>query len=149
MPSVTGVAYFPQHGGLGPWVGGGVEVLLFTWSSNSDGFGPSHGKIRFDVEGLASTKDAPAMVMFHGGGTVSFEGNASRDWLIPWFGASVGGMAGEALGGHAFAEGGLGLYLVYLRGFIVDAGAFFVFPFTEFDTLAGPRAQLTVSFALW
>src|SRR5262249_42226329 len=32
MPSATTFAYFPQDGGRGPWLGGGVELLLFTWS---------------------------------------------------------------------------------------------------------------------
>jgi hypothetical protein len=149
MPSAFGELYAPLDGKLGMWAGGGFELLLFTWTSNSDGFGPSQGKIRFDVAGLASTQSAPAMVMFSGGAAVSFEGNAARSWLIPYFGGSLGGFAAGGLSTHAFADGELGLYLVYVRGFILDAEGAFMFPFTDFERLAGPKAQLTASFALW
>jgi hypothetical protein len=151
MPSAMGFAYFPlKSGGLGPWLGGGAELVAFTWSSNSDGFGPSQGKIRFDVGGMASTRDGTsAMVFYRGGAAVSFEGNAGRSFLIPYFGGSLGGFNGKDLGGHAFADAELGVYLLYLRGFILDAEGAFMFPFTDFDRLAGPKVQLTVSFALW
>jgi hypothetical protein len=58
-------------------------------------------------------------------------------------------MAAVGLSTHAFADGELGLYLVYTRGFILDAEGAFIFPFTDFSHLAGPKAQLTASFALW
>ena len=148
MPSAEGVLYVPRNGGLGPWVGAGAELVLFTWSSNSDGFGPSQGKFRFDVAGLASDKGS-AMVMYRGGAAVSFEGNARRNFLIPYWGGAVGGFHQSKLGGHAFADAELGLYVVYLRGFIVDAEGDFVFPFSDFDTLAGPKAQLTASLSFW
>jgi hypothetical protein len=148
MPSVAGVVYAPRNGGLGPWVGAGAEIVLFMWSSNSDGFGPSQGKIRLDVAGLASSM-GPAMVMYRGGAAVSFEGNAGRNFLIPYWGGAIGGFNESKLGGHAFADAELGLYLLYLRRIVIDAEGDFVFPFTDFDKLAGPKAQLTASVALW
>ncbi len=148
MPSAEGVVYAPRHGGLGPWIGAGAEIVLFMWSSNSDGFGPSQGKIRLDVAGLGSEM-GPPMVMYRGGAAVSFEGNAGRNFLIPYWGGAIGGFNESKLGGHAFADAELGLYLLYVRRVVVDAEGAFVFPFTDFDKLAGPKAQLTASVAFW
>lgn len=153
MPSAAGVLYLPRSGGLGPWVGGGAEIVLLTWSSNNDGFGPSQGKLRFDVAGLASTETsmpaAPAMIMYRGGAVVSFEGNAGRRFLIPYWGAAIGGMHEARLGGHGFVDAELGLYLLYTRNLVVDVEGGFAFPFTDFETLAGPKTQLTASFSFW
>jgi hypothetical protein len=148
MPSAEGVLFAPLGKGMGTWVGAGAELVLFTWSSNSDGFGPGQGKIRFDVAGLASNY-GPAMVMYRGGAAVSFEGNAGRSFLIPYWGGAVGGFHESKLGGHGFVDAELGLYLLYVRGLIIDAEGGFTFPFTDFDALAGPKTQLTVSFSFW
>jgi hypothetical protein len=150
-PSAAFAAYFPRSGALGPWVGGGAELVFFTWSNNSNSFGPGQGKLRFDVEGLASTAPggAPAMVLYRGGAVLSFEGNASRNFLIPYWGASIGGMHQATLGGHGFVDADLGLYLLYTRHVILDAEGAFVFPFKDFEPLAGLKTQLTASFALW
>jgi hypothetical protein len=148
MPSAAGVLYAPRHGGMGPWIGAGAELVIFMWSSNSDGFGPSQGKIRLDVAGLASDM-APSMVMYRAGAAVSFEGNASRNFLIPYWGGAIGGFNESKLGGHAFADAELGLYLIYLRRFVLDAEGGFTFPFSDFDKLAGPKTQLTASVSFW
>ncbi|HEU4412905.1 MAG TPA: hypothetical protein VFS43_47125 [Polyangiaceae bacterium] len=150
VPSAQGLAYFPLGEGVGPFYGGGVEVVLFTWSNNADTFGPSQGKIRLDVGGLASARDEQgAMVLYRGGAVVSFERNANRSWLIPYFAADAGALHARGLGGRVFADASLGLYLLYTRNVMIDAEGSFVFPLTAFDRLAGPKATLTASFSLW
>lgn len=151
LPSVAGVAYFPRSGGLGPWIGAGGEVVLFTWSNNSEAFGPGHGKLKFDFEGLASTATGspPAMIMYRGGVDLAFERNASRSYLIPYFGVSLGGLSQSTLGGTGFVDGELGLYLLYTKRVMIDAEGAFLFPFRSFDTYAGPKTQLTLSVNLW
>jgi hypothetical protein len=150
VPSVQGLAFFPLGRGLGPWYGGGVEVVLLTWSNNADTFGPSQGKIRFDVGGLAPARDGrDAMVLYRAGAAVSFERNAGRSWLIPYFAADAGAFHERSLGGRAFADASLGVYLLYTRNVMIDAEGTFVFPLTAFDRLAGPKAALTASVSLW
>jgi hypothetical protein len=150
VPSVQGLAYFPLGRGVGPFYGAGVEAVLFTWSNNADTFGPSQGKIRLDVGGLAPARDGQnAMVLYRGGAVVSFERNAGRSWLIPYFAADAGGMHARGLGARAFADASLGLYLLYTRNLMIDAEGSFVFPLVGFDRLAGPKATLTASFSLW
>ena len=64
VPTAEGVAFFPRDDSLGPFLGGGVELLLFTWSNSADTFGPAQGKIRFDVAGLASTRENVKAMVF-------------------------------------------------------------------------------------
>jgi len=147
MPSVAGAAFFPRNAG-GPYLGGGVELGLVSWSSNNDAFGPSQGRVRASFSYLAGPMHRE-VALYRFGGLVSFEGNAGRRFLIPYFSAALGGIYDTVLGGHPAADASLGLYLVYLRHFVLDAEGGAVLPFTHLDTLLGARAQLTASFALW
>lgn len=148
MPSVAGVAYFPSGAG-GPYMGGGVELSLLSWASNNDAFGPSHGRIRANVAYLASPETDHRVLLYRFGGVVSFEGNASRRFLIPYWGASVGGLWATDFGQRAIADASVGMFLLYTRDFVLDAEGGVVLPFTAVDKLLGPRAQLTAAVALW
>jgi hypothetical protein len=149
VPSVMGVAYLPRADSAGAKLGAGAELLLLTWASNTDGFGPGQGKIRFDVAGLWDTRDSSAWtLLYRGGASVSFEGKPRRGWLVPYFSADIGGVHDRDLGGSFFVDPGGGLYLVYVKNFIVDAEAGYLFALAEPD-LSGFKTHLTVSFALW
>ena len=149
LPSAFVTAYAPRDA-MGPWLGGGVEVVGFAWSDPSPAFGPSHGKLRFDIGLLRASEDgAGSMVMYRGGAQVAFERNASRRWLIPYATANLGGLWTEATRGRGFVDGGAGVYLVHRRGLIVDLEATYLLPFAEPDELSGFRTQLAVSVALW
>jgi hypothetical protein len=148
MPTAIGVVYVP-HDANGPYVGGGVE-LSYTWSDNSPASGPSQGKLRFDIAALAGTAmDASVMALYRGGIQTSFERNASRRWLIPYFEADIGGMWMRGIGGHPYVDGGLGLYLVHARRVIVGVDGAGVLPFSDVNKLGGVRASLALSFSLW
>jgi hypothetical protein len=148
VPTAFGVIYAP-HDDKGPWVGGGVEAAV-AWSDNSQAFGPSQGKLRFDIGALGSTQaDQGAMAMYRGGAQVSFERNASREFLIPYFAADLGGLWTKQTGSHLLGDGGLGLYLLDRRAAIVDLEVDVVLPFSSAGELGGVRAQLAVSYALW
>ncbi len=147
MPSVAGAAYVPR-GGLDPYVGGGIELVGFSWSNNNDAFGPSQGTIRFGALYMKA-REQREMLLYRLGWAVSFEGNASRRFLIPYWGGGLGALWETALGNRALAEGTLGLYLFYGRNVVVDAAGTMVLPFTAVDKLLGPKAQLTASFSLW
>jgi hypothetical protein len=145
MPSAFGTAYFPDGK---PYFGGGVEFGLMSWAMNTDTFGPSHGRVRFNIGYLAGEEDR-RMLLYRFGGIVSFEGNASRRFLIPYFGAAIGALWESQLGHRALADASLGLFLVHTRGFVLDVEGGAILPFTAVDRLLGARAQLTASFALW
>ncbi len=147
MPAVAGVAYFPR-GGLNPYVGPGVEFAALSWSNNNDAFGPSQGALRFGVAYMPS-QDHRAMLVYRLGWLVSFEGNASRRYLIPYWGGGIGALWETDLGSRALAEASLGTYIFYGRNFTLDAQVTAVLPFTAVDALLAPKTQLTASFSLW
>jgi hypothetical protein len=93
--------------------------------------------------------DHREMLYYRFGWLVSFEGNASRRFLIPYFGGGLGAFWETELGNRALAEGSLGLYIFYGRDLVIDASGTAVLPFTAVDRLLAPKTQLTASFALW
>jgi hypothetical protein len=93
--------------------------------------------------------DAGTLVMYRGGAQVAFERNASRAYGIPYFTADLGGMWSDATGRRWFADGGVGMYLVHLRSFILDLEVTGLLPFREPDKLGGITSRLALSFALW
>jgi hypothetical protein len=148
LPTVIGLVYAPSDA-AGPWLGGGVEVTS-AWSDNTPAYGPSQGKLRFDIGALrSSTMGTGTMVMYRGGAQVSFERNASRAWLIPYFDADLGGLWTSATGSRGFVDAGLGVYVLHRRSVIVDLEVDGLLPFADPGKLGGVRSQLAVSFALW
>jgi hypothetical protein len=149
LPTAIGTAYFPG-GMLGSWYGAGLEVVGLTWGDSSPAFGPSHGKLRFDISLLRSSEDGlGTMVLYRGGAEVSFEKNPSRSWLIPYFSADVGGLWVRGPDSEGHVDGGVGIYLYYSSRLVVDVGAAWLIPFNDADLLSGPTAQAAVSVALW
>jgi hypothetical protein len=148
VPTAFAVMYAPSDA-QGPWYGGGIEAAMM-WSDNSQAFGPSQGKLRFDVGALASQQmGTGTMVMYRGGAQVSFERNASRAWGIPYFNADIGGLWTKATGSRGFVDGGLGVYILHRRGAVVDLEVDGLLPFRDPDQLGGLRTRLAVSLSLW
>jgi hypothetical protein len=146
LPTVYGGVYAPLEGSA--FVGGGIEAILLAWSDNSPAYGPSQGRVRFDIGALAGV-DAGTLVMYRIGAQVAFERNASRAYAIPYFAADFGGLWSDATGRRWFVDGGLGLYVIHHRSLIVDAEVTGLVPFKDPDALGGVTARLAVSFALW
>lgn len=150
VPGAAGFAYAPASEALGPWLGGGLRFAAYTWSDNSTAFGPSQGKIFFDLGLLGSGEDGTGrMSLYRGGINLSFEGNASRNWLIPYYGVAMGRIAEDTLNVHWFAEAVLGVHALYRKNFHIDLEGGYALPFSDVDTMAGPTVQLAVSFTLW
>jgi hypothetical protein len=151
MPGLTATAYFPNDSAnLGHWYGGGVQVVPFLWSRNSDRFGPGQGKLLFDINLLKSSKDGVGtMLLYRFGGQLSLEKNASRAYAIPYFGVMFGGLNVGPLNNVGFFEFSLGLHALYLRNVVVTLELGYVFPFSDVDQLHGLRTMLAGNFTLW
>ncbi|MBA3393782.1 MAG: hypothetical protein H0T89_14130 [Deltaproteobacteria bacterium] len=148
LPTVYGGLYAPKDGPT--YFGGGLEVVLLAWSDNSEAFGPSQGRVRFDIGVLEGNQmDSGTLVMYRAGAQVAFERNASRAYGIPYFAVDFGGMSGDGLGRRYFVDGGIGVYLVHRRGLIVDAEVTGLVPFKNPNILGGVTSRLALSFALW
>lgn len=149
-PGVFGLAYVPGDGALGPWYGGGARLSLYTWSDNAVAFGPSQGKFFLDVGLLGSgADDAETMALFRGGFHLSVEGNASRSWLIPYYGGNLGRFSERSLEVNWFAEAVLGVHVLYQQNVRIDVEGGYVLPFSEIDVMKGFMAQLSASVMLW
>lgn len=148
LPTIEGGIYAPRRGD--PAYGGGVEAVLFAWSDNSQAFGPSQGRVRFDIGVYrGDPMTLGSMVRYRTGAQVAFERNASREWLIPYFTIDLGGMWSELIGRRWFVDGGIGVYVIHRRTVIVDLEATGVLPFREASSLGGVAGRLAASFALW
>jgi hypothetical protein len=148
QPSVLGSTFFPRNA-HGAMAGGGIEVVFLAWNANTDGFGPSQGKLRANVMELWALRDTERAVLWELGAVTSLEKNASRRWLIPYFGPSFGGIVPSFADHTLFVNATAGAYLYHLPSFSVDAEGSYALSLTRSDQLSGPRAQLTVSFSLW
>jgi hypothetical protein len=150
-PGVFGVVYAPAgDAALGSWYGGAVRLSLYTWSDNAVAFGPSQGKFYLDVGLLGSGADGTgAMSLFRSGFHLSFEGNASRTWLIPYYGGALGRVAERTLEVNWFAEAVVGVHALYTRNLRIDVEAGYALPFSEVDDMRGLMAQVAASFTLW
>jgi len=106
MPSLEATAYFPK-GGSGPYYGGGVDFVLVSWSSSNDAFGPSQGSLRLGASYMFGQDDR-RLLLYRFGALVSIERNASRRFLIPYFGGALGALWETDFGNRALAEASLG-----------------------------------------
>ncbi|MCA9590163.1 MAG: hypothetical protein KC657_32890 [Myxococcales bacterium] len=148
MPGVFGT-FFQPSADLGPFYGGGVQFAPFQWSHNNDRFGPSQGSVVVQAALLDSARTAGTLAIFELGATASLERNSSRRWLIPYFGATVGGITHTALGTSAYAHPLGGVHLFWHRNLMLDVDGGYHFPFKDIDQTRGPRAQLSARFSLW
>ena len=146
LPTAYGGLYAPREGTT--FYGGGVEAIWLAWSDNSQAFGPSQGRVRSTI-GVYRGEDAGTLVMYRTGAQVAFERNASRDFVIPYFAADLGGLSSDATGRRWFVDAGLGLYVIHRRGVILDLEVTGVLPFRDADQLGGVTSRLALSFSLW
>jgi hypothetical protein len=148
MPGAIGIVYNP-NGAAGPFYGGGVQIAPYQWNNNNDRFGPSQGSLYFTAAMLGSLRAPGTMALFEVGATASFERNASRRYLIPYFGGTLGGVTHPEIGTGTYAYPMGGIHLYWHHNIMVDAEGGYHFPFVDVDRGRGPRGQLTARFSLW
>lgn len=148
MPGVQGTFFMPEAAG-DPFIGGGVQLAPLHWSHNNDRFGPSQGALFMQASILGSRTSSSSLALYDVGFSLSFEKNASRRYLIPFFGASLGGSIHEELPNTAFAYPFAGVHLFWHHHLVLNAEGGYHFPFDAVDAMRGPRAQLSARFSMW
>lgn len=148
MPGVQGVFFAPKGAG-DPFVGGGAQIAPLHWSHNNDRFGPSQGALFLEASILDSQSSSSSLALYDVGFSLSLEKNASRRYLIPYFGASLGGTIHEELPNTAFAYPFGGVHLWWHHHLVLNAEGGYHFPFSAVDELRGPRAQISARFSMW
>jgi len=149
MPGLQGVVYAPVASAATPYVGAGVHLAPLQWSHNSDDFGPSQGSVFVQASLLRSESSSSTMSLFEGGTTLSFERNSSRGFMIPYFGATVGALHHAELPDAGYGFPMLGLHAIYNPHVMIDLEGGYVFPFSDLDTLRGPRGDMVARFSMW
>lgn len=148
MPGVQGVFFAPKGGG-DPFIGGGAQLAPLHWSHNNDRFGPSQGALFLEASILDSQSSSSSLALYDVGFSLSLEKNASRRYLIPYFGASLGGTIHEELPNTGFAYPFGGVHLWWHHHLVLNAEGGYHFPFSAVDEMRGPRAQISARFSMW
>lgn len=151
-PGAAAHLFAPRDRDLGTFVGGGVVLGLLDWSTPRDTAGPGLGRV--DLEALVLTQTGPSTApktawVWDLGATLSFEKNPSRRFLVPYYAVHLGGQQVAGLGHRMFVDGRLGLYLVHVGAFSLDASGGYLLPFTDAASRAGVRAALSATIGWW
>jgi hypothetical protein len=149
MPGVSSVLFAPAAAGNKPYVGGGVQLTPIRWSHNNDHFGPSQGAVFFQASLLRSLSSERTLALYDAGYTLSFERNSSRQFLIPYFGGTLGALSHAELGDSAYTYQFAGAHLVWHQNLVVSAEGGYQFPFSDVDVVRGPRASFSAGFSMW
>jgi hypothetical protein len=127
-----------------------IELVVASWVHRNDNRGPSHGRVSLKVDLLSSTREGqPVAFMYAAGVDLSVERNPSRRFLIPFFGADLGGLTQRNMGHRFQVTPRAGVYLWTNRNlFVTLAGGYMLVP-GEIETLRGWRANLGLNLTLW
>jgi hypothetical protein len=130
------------------WWGGGVRLVLYGWSDNNERPGPGQGAIftQFSMLGRSGSDDH--LYLMRAGATLSFERNAARRWLIPYYGVAAGAMH-EDRGTHGLVEATVGAYLLHSRHLVVAVDGGYLLPFSQIEELGGFHVQLSLTAIPW
>lgn len=148
MPGAQAVMYKPA-GVEAPYVGGGFHIDVVRWSHHNDDFGPAEGAVYMQASLLRSPSSEHTMGIYEGGLNLAFEKNPRRQYLIPYFGMTAGGMFAEDLPHSGFVQPVLGLHVYSAPNFVAEVQGGYMFPTDAIDQLAGFRAQASLRFHLW
>jgi hypothetical protein len=148
MPGVQAV-FFAPSGADEVFIGGGAEIAPLHWSHNNDRFGPSQGSVFMQASILQSKGSASSLAIYDMGFSLSLERNASRRFMIPYFGATSGGTIHRELTNTGFAQPFVGMHLYWHHNLVLNAEGGYHFPFRAVDEMRGPRAQVVARFSMW
>jgi hypothetical protein len=151
MPGAQYSLYLPSAKGIyGTFHGFSFELLLAAWIHQNENRGPSHGRVYINTDLLGSTRDGVGKLLTYTLGVdLSFERNARREFLIPYYGLDVGGLYLASIG-HVFTFNPfVGVRAIGTRNVFVNLTAGYLFPTDRLDDLVGWRFKAGVDFSLW
>lgn len=132
-----------------PFVGGGVHLAPRFWWSQTDAHKASLGALFVEAALYRARADADSLAAFDLGGTLGFERNPTRRFLLPYFGGALGYLTHKTMGASSFVYALGGLHLIWHPNLTLALQAGYLFPFHHVDVLRGARVDLSARFSLW
>ncbi len=143
MPGLAAMAYMPDNRKeLGVYRGISVNYLFYSWIHCNEKQGGSHGNFYFKLDVLMPEKKDSGTVFIYGFGlTSSFERNARRKFLIPFYGLEFSGLSHKAKSSVVFTPL-IGVWLFSTPAFQIELQAGYHLPVKLFDDYKGFRSSL-------
>ncbi len=150
IPGLSYTIYFPTDKNLGAFKGVAINYLLSSWIAVNEYPGPSHGNVYTKFAILFSDKENIKELFLYGiGFNVSFEKNAQRNFLIPYFGFEISGISHNTMSHVATFSPDVGLWFYYTENINIGGNFSYLFPIKYFETIRGYQTNITVTFSLW
>lgn len=151
LPGVGYSLYTPRdRDTFGAFRGPTLEILIAAWIHRNENRGPSHGRVYMNVELQESTEpDVSLLFNYALGFSLSLERNPRRNWLIPSYGADVGGMMQDEIGAHFQSTPFVALHLFSNQNVFINARAGYRIVPADMDRLGGFHAAATADFSVW
>ncbi len=151
LPGVRYAAFVPvDSASLGILHGVSLELAPITWVHRNQNRGPSHGRVYLTADLLSSTLPDAGLTLVYGAGfSLSIERNPQRRWLIPMYGAELGGIIQPQVGNKFQLTPYAGLHLWSSRNVFVNLNAGYLIAPAELERLRGWKASLGIDLTLW
>jgi hypothetical protein len=151
VPGVTVAFYAPNDiSRYGAFVGGGVDLAIYTFTAQGNMYVPSHGRFYIDALVLGSAvANIDPLFSAALGFDLTLEQSPHRRFLLPFVGAQVGIAFQKETGTFGWAMPLAGLYVWasrYLR-FAVLGG--YLLSTTDDQSVRGPLVSATVNLSSW
>lgn len=151
VPGVTAAFYAPNDfSRYGAFVGGGVDLAIYTFTAQGNMYVPSHGRFYIDALVLGSA-NANIDPMFSGalGFDSTLEQNPHRRFLLPFVGSQVGIAFQKETGTFGWAMPLAGLYVWASRNLRFAVLGGYLLSTTDDQSVRGPLVSATVNLSAW
>jgi hypothetical protein len=151
LPGALYTYYQPNaQDSLGTFSGITIEYVVFAQMHDDENHGPALSRMYFKLSILNSTRtDIKSMFTYSMGFDLSLERNPKRQFLIPFFGFEVGGLAQKQLGGILQFTPTFGMHLLALQNLYITVRGGYQYSLSNFDMLKGWVGQAGIDFVLW
>jgi hypothetical protein len=151
VPGAVGALFVPNDvSRYGAFMGGGIEVVIYSFTNQGSMFVPSHGRFYLDalVLGTAATGIDP---MFTGalGFDLTVEQSPGRRFLLPFVGAQVGMAFQKQTGTFGWAMPIVGFYPWASRVMRIAVQGGYLLPTTASQDIRGVVVTASLDLSAW
>jgi hypothetical protein len=151
LPGVQAMTYWPRQSIKdNGYEGISVECVSTAWAHRNNRHGPSHGRVYVDLDLLfPASGHGGNMYAYTLGADLTVERNPSRRFLLPYFGAELGGIHSSSLGNYFIIVPQAGVHVWADRNLWVNVAMGYVLPGRDLDHLSGAWAKAGLNLSFW